>query len=508
MLGLPLVTLIIFLPLLGALAIACMRGEGALIDRNAKSVALLTSLTVLLLVIMIIKYFDTFSGGYQFVEKYAWITFLEHPIYYHVGIDGISLVLISLTALLVPIALIASRTIVKRVRSYLIIFMILETMMMGTFCAMDIFLFYIFFEGVLIPMFLIIGIWGGENRIYSTFKFFLYTLFGSIFSLIAIISIYFTVGSTAIEAAVSYPFSFEMQMWLWIAFFASFAIKVPMWPFHTWLPFAHVEAPTTGSVILAAVLLKMGGYGFIRFSVPMFTDASIYFAPVIYALSIIAVIYTSLVALVQQDMKKLIAYSSIAHMGFVTFGIFTFSSPSMLGAITQMISHGLISGGLFLCVGVLYDRMHTRLMDHYGGVASRMPYFGIIFMLLTLGSIGLPGTSGFIGEILILISSFKINGFLTFGLGLGVILSASYGLLLYRKVMLGRIIHAKIKVLDDLSLSEKITLVPLVILVFVFGVYPTPILKICEPSVKKILAPYKMIKKSDGTGADDKNRML
>lgn len=508
MLGLPLVSLIIFLPLVGAFSIACIQGEGELVDRNAKAVALLTSLTVLMLVFMLLYFFDPSLGDFQFVEKHAWITFIEHPIYYHVGVDGISIVLVTLTAFLMPIALIASQSISKRIRSYLVTFLVLETMMMGTFCSLDLFLFYIFFEGVLIPMFLIIGIWGGENRVYSTFKFFLYTLIGSIFSLIAIIAIYFTVGSTSIEEAITHPFTFQMQMWLWLAFFASFAIKVPMWPFHTWLPFAHVEAPTAGSVILAAVLLKMGGYGFIRFSLPILTDASIYFAPLIYALSIIAIIYTSLVALVQQDMKKLIAYSSIAHMGFVTFGIFSFSTTSILGAITQMISHGLISGGLFLGVGVLYDRMHTRQMDDYGGVASRMPIFGILFMILTLGSIGLPGTSGFVGEILVLMASFKISGFLTAGLGLGVILSASYGLLLYRRIMLGKIVHTKIKEMDDLTTTEKTTLIPLSILVIFLGVYPTPLLKMCEASVKKVLEPYKMVRKKSESGSNNQNSML
>lgn len=508
MLGLPLISLIIFLPLVGAIAIACIRGEGPLVERNAKAVAFLTTLTILILVCILVYYFDPSSGEYQFVEKCAWISFLENPIYYQVGVDGISLLLVALTALLMPIVLVASGAIQMRVRSYLITFLILETMMMGTFCATDIFLFYLFFEGVLIPMFLIIGIWGGENRVYSTFKFFLYTLLGSIFSLIAIIAIYLTVGSTSFEAAVTHNFSFDMQVWLWIAFFASFAIKVPMWPFHTWLPFAHVEAPTAGSVILAAVLLKMGGYGFVRFSLPMFTEASIYFAPFMYALSIIAVIYTSLVAFVQQDMKKLIAYSSIAHMGFVTFGIFTFSTPSISGAMMQMISHGLISGGLFLCVGVLYDRMHTRQIDHYGGVASRMPQFGIVFMILILGGIGLPGTSGFIGEILVLIASFKINGLLTFGLSLGVVFSATYSLLLYKRVMLGRIVHAKIKQLDDLTRAEKLTLAPLVLLILFFGFYPTPILRMTEASVKKTLEPYKMISKHQKQGTEQHDQML
>jgi NADH-quinone oxidoreductase subunit M len=508
MLGLPLISLIIFLPLLGALAIACIRGEGALVERNAKAVALLTTLTILILVCILLYYFDASSREYQFAEKCSWISFLENPIYYQVGVDGISLLLVALTALLMPIVLIASGAIQKRVRSYLITFLSLETMMMGTFCATDIFLFYLFFEGVLIPMFLIIGIWGGENRVYSTFKFFLYTLLGSIFSLIAIIAIYLTVGSTSFEAVVTHAFSFDMQVWLWIAFFASFAIKVPMWPFHTWLPFAHVEAPTAGSVILAAILLKMGGYGFVRFSLPMFTEASIYFAPFIYALSIIAVIYTSLVAFVQQDMKKLIAYSSIAHMGFVTFGIFTFSTPSISGAVMQMISHGLISGGLFLCVGVLYDRMHTRQIDHYGGVASRMPLLGIIFMTLILGGIGLPGTSGFVGEILVLVASFKVSGLLTLGLSLGVVFSATYSLLLYKRVMLGRIVSDKIKQLDDLSNAEKITLIPLVLLVLFFGFYPEPILKMTEASVKKTLEPYKMIRKNQKQGTEQNDQML
>lgn len=508
MLGLPLISLIIFLPLLGAIAIACIRGEGPLVERNAKAVAFLTTLTILILVCILLYYFDASSGEYQFVEKCAWITFLENPIYYQVGVDGISLLLVALTALLMPIVLIASGAIQKRLRSYLITFLCLETMMMGTFCATDIFLFYLFFEGVLIPMFLIIGIWGGENRVYSTFKFFLYTLLGSIFSLIAIIAIYLTVGSTSFEAVVAHTFSFDMQVWLWIAFFASFAIKVPMWPFHTWLPFAHVEAPTAGSVILAAVLLKMGGYGFVRFSLPMFTEASLYFAPFIYALSIIAVIYTSLVAFVQQDMKKLIAYSSIAHMGFVTFGIFTFSTPGISGAMMQMISHGLISGGLFLCVGVLYDRMHTRQIDHYGGVASRMPLFAIVFMTLILGGIGLPGTSGFIGEIMVLIASFKVNGLLTLCLSLGVVFSATYSLLLYKRVMLGRVVHATIKQLDDLSSAEKITLAPLVLLVLFFGFYPTPILRMTEASIKKTLEPYKMIRKHQKQGTAENDQML
>jgi len=486
---LPLLSLTIFLPLLGAFVLLLMRDQGEVTANNARAVALLTSGATFIISLIAFYFFDSASGDFQLIERYAWIPAIN--CYYHIGVDGISMLFILLSTFLTPIAILSSvGAIKKRVKEYMLVFLLLETMMVGMFCALDFVLFYLFFEGVLIPMFLIIGIWGGTRRIYASFKFFLYTFLGSVLMLVAIMVIYFQTGTTGIEAAWEHSFSFQYQFWLWLAFFASFAVKVPMWPVHTWLPDAHVEAPTAGSVILAAVLLKMGGYGFLRFSLPVFPEASVYFANMMFGLSVIAVIYTSLIALVQKDMKKLIAYSSIAHMGFVTFGTFTFSLQGLQGAMFQMLSHGLVSGALFLAVGVVYDRLHTREIDRFGGLVNNMPLYAVSFLIFTFASVGLPGTSGFVGEILILISAFSISGWWAFGIGLGVILGAAYMLILYRRVIFGPLEKEDLKKLTDLTFNEKVIFAPLIVLIILFGVYPTPLLKVTEASMLKITAIY------------------
>ena len=396
-----------------------------------------------------------------------------------------------LTAFLMPLCIIASwESIEKRVKEYMIAFLVLETLMIGVFCALDLVLFYLFFEGGLIPMFLIIGIWGGARRVYASFKFFLYTLLGSVLMLLAMMAMYWHAGTTDIPTLLTHRFPADMQWWLWLAFFASFAVKMPMWPVHTWLPDAHVEAPTAGSVILAAVLLKMGGYGFLRFSLPMFPLASQEFAPLVFVLSIVAIVYTSLVALAQEDVKKLIAYSSVAHMGFVTMGIFCFNVQGVDGAIFQMLSHGLISGALFLCVGVVYDRMHTREIAAYGGLVNRMPIYAFVFMLFTMANVGLPGTSGFVGEFLTLLAAFKANTWVAFLATIGVILSAAYALYLYRRMIFGPLEKPALRAIPDMNYREIAVFAPLVILVVLFGLYPAPILDVTAVSVKNLVAGY------------------
>jgi len=428
--------------------------------------------------------------GYQFEEHKLWIP--NWGISYHVGLDGLSLPFVVLTTFLISISILASfNSIKKRITEYMISFLVLESLLIGMFSSLDIILFYIFFESVLIPMFLIIGIWGGKRRIYASFKFFLYTLAGSLLMLIAILVIFWNVGSTDLSALMSVNFSKETQIWLWLAFFTAFAVKVPMWPVHTWLPDAHVEAPTAGSVMLAGILLKMGGYGLIRFSLPLFPEASIFFAPFVFTLSIIAIIYTSLVALVQTDMKKLIAYSSVAHMGFVTLGLFTFKIQGVQGAVMQMISHGLVSAALFLCVGLIYDRMHTREIKSYGGVVNVMPFYSFSFMVFMLASVGLPGTSGFVGEILVLISAFGYSPWLALLAGSSLILGAAYMLWLYKRVVFGEITHKSIQSLKDLTLRERCTLVPLLILVLILGIFPNVILDLTEKPVLELILPIK-----------------
>ena len=481
----PILSFVTFLPLLGALFILVIRGDEGLVARNARAVALFTSLVTFVVSLLLWVDFDYTTAAFQFAEDYAW---LGGTVHYRMGIDGISMLFIILTTFLTPICILASWTSIQdRVREYMIAFLLMETLMIGVFCATDLLLFYLFFEGGLIPMFLIIGVWGGERKVYAAFKFFLYTLLGSVLMLLAMIGMYVYSGTTDIaEIIATQPFGADLQTWFWLAFFASFAVKMPMWPVHTWLPDAHVEAPTAGSVILAGVLLKMGGYGFLRFSIPMFPIASDAFVPLIFALSVVAIIYTSLVALMQEDMKKLIAYSSVAHMGFVTLGLFVFNQQGLEGSIFQMLSHGIVSGALFLCVGVVYDRVHTRLIDRYGGLVSRMPGYAFVFMVFTLASIGLPGTSGFIGEFLVLAGTYKANTLVAVLAATGVILGAAYMLWLYRRVIFGELTKEDLMRIVDLNRREVAIFAPMILVVMWMGIYPSSFLNVMHASVENL----------------------
>jgi len=490
MTDIPILSLTIFLPLLGAIVILLIKDDENSIN-NIKKVALLTSVGVFLLSLFIWLQFDNSNPGYQFQEKFRW--FNDFNFYYHIGIDGISLFMVILSTFLTPLCILASwESIKKRVKEYMIAFLILETVMIGMFSSVDILLFYIFFEVVLIPMYLIIGIWGGDRRIYASFKFFLYTLLGSVLMLIAIIAIYRLTNSMSIEDLQGNYFAKNVQMYLWLAFFASFAVKIPMWPFHTWLPDAHVEAPTAGSVILAGVLLKMGGYGFIRFSLGMLPEASEYFSPLVMTLSIVAVVYTSIVALAQTDIKKLIAYSSVAHMGLVTIGIFIVNAQGLEGAMIQMISHGVVSGALFLCVGVIYDRMHTRDINFYGGLVNRMPIYATVFMIFMLGSVGLPGTSGFIGEFLVIVGAFKYSSIVVIGSATGIVLSAVYMLYLYKRIIFGEMSNEKLSEILDLNNREKIILIPLAIAVIFIGIFPNIFIEPMRLPLESVIFNYEL----------------
>ena len=486
----PILSILIFIPVVGIFFMLLIRNNDDQSSQNLKHTALWITFLNFIISLSLLFSFDLNNPDFQFVEKYAWI---ESGISYHLGIDGVSILFVILTTMLVPICILASYESIKfSVKEYLISFLALETFMIGVFCSLDLVLFYLFFEGGLIPMFLIIGIWGGERRVYSTFKFFLYTLAGSVFMLLAIIYIFISTGTTDVETLLMYNFTTNEQLILWIAFFTSFMVKIPMWPFHTWLPDAHVEAPTAGSVILAGVLLKMAGYGFIRFSIGFFPDASEFFAPFIFSLSVIAIIVTSLIALVQEDMKKLIAYSSVAHMGFVTLGIFTFTVQGIEGGIIQMISHGIVSAALFLCVGVVYDRLHTREIARYGGLVSKMPFYSFSFMIYILASLGLPGTSGFVGEFLVLLSIFTVNTYFAIFATTGVVLAATYSLWLYRRIIFGALIKDDLSEMFDLTRREIIIFLPLIILTIFIGLYPKPIINIIEPSTEKIVNQIKM----------------
>ncbi len=484
----PILSTLLLVPLFGALLILLVRGEPEQVDRNVRHVALYATLVNFLLAILLWIQFDPANPGFQFLEDHRWI---GETIHFKLGVDGISLFFVVLTAFLMPICILASwESITTRVREYMIAFLVMETLMIGVFSALDLFVFYIFFEGGLIPMFLIIGVWGGERRIYASFKFFLYTLLGSVLMLVAVLYMYFAAGTADIPTLMQHPFAPEVQPWLWLAFFASFAVKTPMWPVHTWLPDAHVEAPTAGSVILAGVLLKMGGYGFLRFSLPMFPLASVEYGWLVFALSMIAVVYTSLVALAQEDMKKLIAYSSVAHMGFVTIGIFVLNPQGIAGGIYQMLSHGVVSAALFLCVGVVYDRLHTRLIARYGGLANNMPKYAVVFMIFALASVGLPGTSGFVGEFLSLTGAFLRDSWIAFVAATGVILGAAYMLYLYRRVFFGELVKEELQRLKDLKAREVAIFAPLVVAVFWLGIYPKSFLDVIDPAVERLLARH------------------
>ncbi len=487
--GFPLLSLLTFLPLAGAIFILTLRGDEKAVAENARWAALWTSLIVFALSLILWFRFDKADPGFQFVENLDWLS--DFGITYHMGVDGISVLFILLSTLLTPICVLSSwEAVQSRVREYMVAFLVLETMMVGMFAALDFIVFYVFFEGVLIPMFLIIGVWGGKRRVYASFKFFLYTLLGSVLMLLAILLLWYRAGTTDIPTLFQQAIPPTLQTWIFLAFFASFAVKVPMWPFHTWLPDAHVEAPTAGSVILAGVLLKMGAYGFLRFSLPMLPHASADFAPAIYVLSIVAVVYTSLVALAQEDMKKLIAYSSVAHMGIVTLGIFTFNVQGLSGALFTMLSHGVVSGALFLCVGVLYDRVHSREIARYGGVAKIMPGYALIFMLFTMASVALPGLAGFPGELLVIIAAWHVNPTVAFGAALGMILGAAYMLYLYKRVAFGRITREDLRGLLDMSPREHLVFAPLVILAVWMGIAPQTFLSFFEASVTALVVRH------------------
>jgi NADH-quinone oxidoreductase subunit M len=486
----PWLSVVTFLPLIGALFILFFsRGSAEQVARDARAVALWVSTITFLVSLGLWVNFDVRTSDFQFVEKFVWVPGLD--LAYHVGIDGISLFFVLLSTLLTVLCILASwESIHERVKEYMVAFLILETLMVGMFAALDIVLFYVFFEGVLIPMYLIIGIWGGPRRNYAAFKFFLYTLAGSVLMLLAILAMMYQSGTSDMTRLLAFDFDPSLQTWLWLAFFASFAVKVPMWPVHTWLPDAHVEAPTAGSVILAGVLLKFGGYGFLRFSLPMFPLASLEFTPLIYVLSIVAVIYTSLVALAQEDMKKLIAYSSVAHMAFVTLGAFAANTQAVEGSIMHMLSHGFVSGALFLVVGVVYDRMHSREIATYGGLVHRMPKYALIFMIFMMASVGLPGTSGFVGEVLVLIGLFKANSWVAAFAATGLILGAAYMLYLYRRVIFGQLTKESLKSMSDLTPREIAVFAPLLLLVFWMGIYPETFLSVMHVSVDNLLERY------------------
>lgn len=487
----PILSIVTFLPLVGAAFVLLIRGEESVVARNSRNVALLTSVVTFIVSLGIWINFDTTTANFQFVESAVWLPGID--IGYKMGVDGISMLFVILATFLTPLCILSSIGAVEnRVREYMVAFLILETMMVGMFCALDLMLFYVFFEAVLIPMYIIIGIWGGARKIYAAFKFFLYTLLGSVLMLLAMLAMYDTAGTTDIQELLAYSFPASMQSILWLAFFASFAVKVPMWPVHTWLPDAHVQAPTAGSVILAGVLLKMGGYGFIRFSIPMFPEATADFTPLIYTLSIIAVIYTSLVALVQEDMKKLIAYSSVAHMGFVTIGLFAMNQQAVEGAMFQMLSHGIVASALFLCVGVVYDRMHTREISRYGGLVTRMPVYAVVFMIFMLGSVGLPGTSGFVGEFLVLIGAFKASTFVALLASTGLVLGAAYMLYMYRRIIFGKMVHEDLKNILDLNKREIAIFIPLIAVVMWMGIYPEPILDVFRVSITNLIDNYQL----------------
>ena len=482
----PLLTIITFLPMIGVLFLLMIRGDDEMVARNARHVALWVSGFTFIISLALVFGFDATASGYQFEEFRDWLP--GTGISYHLGVDGISMPFILLSTLLTPLSILASwKAITHRVREFMIAFLVLETMMIGMFASLVMLMFYLFFEGVLIPMFLIIGVWGGARRVYAAFKFFLYTLLGSVLMLVCMLAMYIDAGTTDIPALTAHSFAAGTQTWLFIGFLASFAVKVPMWPVHTWLPDAHVEAPTAGSMILAGVLLKMGGYGFIRFSLPMFPLASEAFAPLIFALSIVAIVYTSLVALAQSDMKKLIAYSSVAHMGFVTIGIFTLTEQGVAGAMFQMISHGLVSAALFFCVGVVYDRLHTRDISAYGGVAAVMPRYAVFFMFMMLASVGLPGTSGFVGEMLVLVGAWKASSWVAFFTATGLVLGATYMLWLYRRVMFGKVVSAEVEAMERIDRREMLIFAPLTVLVLWFGVYPASLLDVMTSSILAVL---------------------
>ncbi len=498
----PLLSIITFLPLVGAfLILVFVRGDEQEVARNARNTAIWATLPTFLLSLMLWVDFDHTTAAFQFEDRLEWIP--ELGISYHMGVDGISVLFVLLSTLLTPICIIASWDAIRtNVKEYMISFLVLETLMVGMFCALDLMVFYVFFEGVLIPMFLIIGVWGGPRRVYAAFKFFLYTLLGSVLMLLAIMAIYFEAGTTDIATIIAdVRLPAGMQHWLWLAFFASFAVKVPMWPVHTWLPDAHVEAPTAGSVILAGVLLKMGAYGFLRFSLPMMPEATAYFAPFVFALSVVAVIYTSLVALAQEDMKKLIAYSSVAHMGFVTLGIFLVNQQGVEGAIFQMLSHGIVSAALFLIVGVIYDRIHSRDIARYDGLVERMPAYAVTFMIFMLASVGLPGTAGFVGEFLVILGVFQVSTLFAILAASGMVLGAAYMLYLYRRVIFGRMTKDDLWSITDLNRREALVFAPLIVMTFWMGIYPMPFLDIMAVSVENLVQNYEAALAAAGDAA-------